>query len=79
VSPDEKAGDTSDRGHAQPEAMEVESARQLEAAASDRFRERGESFDGDDLRRAADEYIALDRGTDTDAFIAWMSDRRSRT
>jgi hypothetical protein len=79
VSRDEKIGETSDRGHVQPEAMEVESARQLEAAAADRLKERGERFDGVELRRRADEYIALDRGTDTDEFIAWMSDHRSGT
>jgi hypothetical protein len=33
-------------------------------------------LDGDDLRRQADEYIALDFGTDTDAFIAWLSEPR---
>ncbi len=72
---DEKQGETSDPGHAQPEAMEVESARLLEMDAADRLEADG--MPREEISRLADEYIALDLGTDTDGFIAWVRDRRS--
>jgi len=69
----EKHGETAEPGHPQPEAAEVESARLLENEAREELRSAGLS-DGD-IRRLADEYIALDRGEDLDAFIAWAKDR----
>jgi len=71
----EKQGTTADPGHPQPQAMEVESARLLEADAADRLEADG--VPRDEIRRLADEYIALDLGTDTDGFIAWVHERRS--
>jgi hypothetical protein len=69
----EKRGETSDPSHPQPEAAEVESARQLENAAAERLGAVGVSRD--EIRRLANEYIALDLGEDTDEFVRWARDR----
>ncbi|HEY3210310.1 MAG TPA: hypothetical protein VGL18_11060 [Actinomycetota bacterium] len=69
----EKHGETAEPGHPQPEAAEVESARLLENQARDELRKAGLT-DGD-IRRLADEYVALDRGEDLDGFIAWAKER----
>lgn len=71
---DEKIGDTADPGHSQPEAAEVESARLLENDARDALRVRG--FADDEIRRLADEYVALDLGEDTDEFVLWAMRNR---
>jgi hypothetical protein len=65
----EKIGDTDDPGRPQPDEAEVESARLLENDARDALRVRG--FTGEEIRRLADEYVALDLGEDTDEFILW--------
>jgi hypothetical protein len=72
---DEKEGPTSEPGHPQPDAAEVESARLLANQARERLAESERS--DDELRRLADEYIALDLGEDLDAFVAWVRDRAS--
>ena len=66
---DEKQGATSEPGSPQPQGAEVESARLLENDARDALRVRG--FDDDEIRRLADEYVALDLGEDTDDFVLW--------
>ena len=66
---EEKRGATSEPGQPQPEAAEVESARLLENQARDRLRAAGLS--DEQIRRLADDYVALDRGEDLDAFIRW--------
>jgi hypothetical protein len=73
----EKHGETADPGHAQPEAAEVESARLMENQARDELRSAG--FTDGDIRRLADEFVALDRGEDLDAFIAWAKGRPKST
>jgi hypothetical protein len=70
----EKLGD-SDEGRPEPDAPEVESARLLANSARDRLRARG--MDDQDIQKAADAYIALDLGEDTDDFISWITDRDS--
>jgi hypothetical protein len=70
----EKHGETSEPGSPQPEAAEVESARLLAAQARERLEPRG--FDFDEVRRLADEYVALDLGQDLDAFVRWAGERR---
>jgi hypothetical protein len=72
----EKHGETAEPGHPQPEAAEVESARLLENQARSDLRQAG--FSDADIRRLADEYVALDRGEDLHAFIAWAKDRARR-
>lgn len=69
----EKSGPSSDPGHPQPDVAETESARLLENQARDDLRRGGLS--DDDIRRLADEYIALDRGEDLSAFVAWALER----
>jgi len=69
----EKRGETAEPGHPQPEAAEVESARLLENQARDELRRIG--LTDRDIRRLADEYIALDTGEDLDMFIAWAKER----
>ena len=73
---EEKRGESSDPGHPQPKAAEVESARLLENAASDRLGAAGVSRD--EVRRLADEYVALDLGEDTDEFVEWARKRLGR-
>ena len=65
----EKHGETSEPGSPQPEAAEVESARQLAGQARDRLEPEG--FDYEEIRRLADEYVALDLGQDLEAFVRW--------
>ena len=72
---DDKAGESADPGHPQPEAAEVESARQLENEAAARLA--GSGISRDELRRLTDEYVALDLGEDVDEFIAWAKQRRA--
>ena len=66
---DEKKGPTSQPGHPQPEAAEVESARLLEGEARQALRDAG--FTDERIRQLADRWVAEDRGQDTDAFIKW--------
>jgi hypothetical protein len=69
----EKHGETAEPGHPQPEAAEVESARLLENQARGELRRAG--LTDREIRVLADEYIALDRGEDLEAFIAWARER----
>jgi hypothetical protein len=73
---EEKVGETSEPGHAQPQAAEVESARLLANQAREHV---DRSVSDDDVRRLADEYVALDLGEDLDAFVAWVRERTSAT
>jgi hypothetical protein len=66
---DEKKGPTSQPGHPQPEAAEVESARLLEGEARQALREAG--FTDERIRQLADRFVAEDRGQDTGTFIEW--------
>ncbi len=74
---DEKSGETSEPGAPQPEAAEVESARLLANQARDRLQ--GRDLSEEQIRRLADEYIALDRGEDLDDFIRWAQDAPPRS
>jgi hypothetical protein len=69
----EKLGAVVEPDRAQPEAAEVESARQLENSAAPLLESEG--VPRDEISRLADEYIALDLGEDVDEFVAWV--RRS--
>jgi hypothetical protein len=69
----EKHGETSEPGRPQPEAAEVESARLLANQARSELEREGLDFD--DVRRLADEYVALDLGQDLAAFVLWARDR----
>lgn len=69
----EKLGDTSEPGHPQPEAAEVESARLLANQARDALEAQG--LQEDEIRALADEYVALDLGEDLDEFIEWAITR----
>ncbi len=66
---DQKMGPSDEAGRPQPDAPEVESARLLANDARDALRVRG--FGDEEIRRLADEYVALDVGEDTDRFILW--------
>ena len=70
----EKIGDAEDPRHPEPNEPEVESARLLENDARDALRVRG--FADEEIRRLADEYVALDLGEDTDEFILWAQRNR---
>jgi hypothetical protein len=70
----EKLGDSGE-GRPEPDGPEVESARLLANSARERLHERG--MDDQDIQKAADAYIALDLGEDTDAFISWVEERDS--
>lgn len=72
----EKRGETAEPGLPQPEAAEVESARLLENQARAELRAAGLS--DQEIRRLADEYIALDQGEDLAAFIAWARNQARR-
>jgi hypothetical protein len=72
----DKRGDTSDPRGPQPEAAEVESARLLANQARDDLRDAGLS--DEEIRRLADDYIALDRGEDLATFIDWARSRPRR-
>ena len=72
----EKLGETADPPNPQPEAAEVESARLLANQARETLEARG--LQEDEIRRLADEFIALDRGTDLDTFVEWASTEGGR-
>jgi hypothetical protein len=72
----EKRGETADPGHPQPEAAEVESARLLANEARAELTRAGLSEK--EIRRLADEYVAMDRGEDLDGFIAWAKAQSRR-
>ena len=72
----EKIGPADEDGRPQPNAPEVESARLLANDALDALRVRGVSDEA--IRRLADEYVALDLGEDTDAFILWAVEHRGQ-
>ncbi len=61
----------SEPGKPQPEAAEVESARLLANQARESLMRQG--LTDDEIRRLADEFIALDRGTDLGDFVHWAS------
>jgi hypothetical protein len=65
----EKRGESADPGHAQPEAAEVESAKVLANQARETLHDAG--LEDRQIRRLADEFIALDRGEDLGDFIQW--------
>jgi hypothetical protein len=69
----EKSDAAAEPDRPQPQAAEVESARQLENAAAARLQARG--VPRDEVGRLADEYIALDLGEDADEFVAWAERR----
>jgi hypothetical protein len=69
----EKHGETSEPGSPQPEAAEVESARLLAGQARERLEQEG--LDYEEIRRLADEYVALDLGQDLDAFVRWAREK----
>lgn len=69
----EKRSPTAPGGSVEPDAAEVESARLLANEARTDLRSRG--IDDDEIRRLADEYVALDVGGDSDAFVTWALDR----
>ena len=71
----EKHGETSDPGHPQPEAAKVESARVLANQAREALR--GAGLEDREIRRLADEYIALDRGEGLAEFVEWAKARAS--
>jgi hypothetical protein len=71
---DDKIGAADEAGRPQPDAPEVESARLLANDARDALRVRG--LGDEEIRRLADEYVALDLGEDTDAFILWAVEHR---
>ena len=73
---EEKRGESSDPGHPQPSAAEVESARLLENATAERLGAEGAGRE--EVRRLADEYVALDLGEDSDEFIRWARTRLGR-
>jgi hypothetical protein len=70
----DKIGPADTAGRPQPDASEVESARLLANDARDALRVRG--LTDEEIRRLADEYVALDLGEDTDAFILWAIEHR---
>ena len=69
----QKAGPSVDPRHPQPEAAEVESARLLANDAKDFLKRDG--FDGEEIRRLADEFIALDKGEGVREFVEWARNR----
>jgi hypothetical protein len=73
----EKHGETAEPGQPQPEAAEVESARLLANQARDALRPQG--MTDEQIRKLADEFVALDRGTDLNDFVGWAKEEgRSR-
>jgi hypothetical protein len=66
---------TSDPGHPQPDTAEVESARLLANETKDRLV--AEGIPEDEVRRLADEFVALDLASaSNDEFVAWVVGRR---
>jgi len=74
---EEKEGATSDPSLAQPEAAEVESARLLANEAREELVETGLS--DIEIRRLADEFIAMDRGEGLPEFVAWARAEAARS
>jgi hypothetical protein len=72
----EKRGPSSEPGHAQPAAPEVESARLLANQAHDVLEREG--FPRARIRQLADEYIALDLGEGVPEFIDWAREQGIR-
>ena len=72
----EKHGESADPGHPQPDAAEVESARILANEARSELRAFG--LTDLEIRRLADEFIALDRGEGLPEFVAWARERAGR-
>jgi hypothetical protein len=64
-----KRGATADPGYPQPQAAEVESARLLANDARRTLLAAG--FSNEDIDRLAEDFIAEDRGEDTERFIDW--------
>jgi hypothetical protein len=73
---DKKRGPTTNAGP-EPQAAEVESARNLANQARDRLRASG--LDDDTIGRLADQYVAEDRGESVDGFVEWARARARRT
>lgn len=73
----EKRGLTSEPGNPQPEAAEVESARVLANESRGALRQAG--LADDQIRRLADEFVALDRGEGLPEFIEWAKGRAGRS
>ena len=71
----DKMGPSDDPAHPQPEAAEVESARLLANDAKAALMRDG--FSERDIKRLADEYVALDLGQGVNEFIAWARKRKS--
>jgi hypothetical protein len=69
----QKQGPRADPKHPQPSAAEVESARLLANDAKDFLKRDG--FDDDEIRRLADEFIALDKGEGVREFVEWARQR----
>ncbi|HJT37164.1 MAG TPA: hypothetical protein VJ818_01960 [Actinomycetota bacterium] len=68
-----KRGPTEDDGHPQPTAPEVESARLLANDAKGFLKRDGLS--DNEIRRLADEFIALDLGEGVREFVDWARTR----
>lgn len=69
----DKVGPSADPLHPQPEAAEVESARLLANDALEPLQREG--LDEREIRRLADEYIALDLGEGVPEFVEWARTR----
>ena len=66
-----KEGETADPTLPQPTGPEVESARLLANEARDALRAKG--LNDTDIDRLAGAFIAEERGTSTEDFVAWAS------
>ena len=71
----EKMGPSVDPKHPQPKASEVESARLLANDAKPFLKRDG--LDDDEIRRLADEFIALGLGEGVPEFVDWARERRA--
>jgi hypothetical protein len=69
-----KAGASDAPGEPHPKDTEVESARLLANEAAPRLER--EVMDADEVRRAADSFIAAGNEGDVDRFIHWVRQRR---
>ena len=72
----EKLGESADGSNPQPKAAEVESARLLANQAREELE--GSGLQEDEIRRLADEFIALDRGEELETFIEWATTEGGR-
>jgi hypothetical protein len=72
----EKRGPSSEPGHPQPTAPEVESARLLANESAGQLEPLG--FTRDRIRQLADEFVARDLGEGIPEFVAWAKDRGIR-